>query len=127
MEQLRLWFGRFSDEQEDAIRRLSDARPLDHEAWLQERMRRQRTIVDLVRRVQAQRLDKAATAAAITAAIRTTFAQLDSPERRAAYEAQTKFYAEVIRMTTPQQKAHAQKRMQGWIDELNVLAREKQS
>lgn len=127
MEQLNLWFGRFSNEQEDAIRRLSDARPLDHEAWLQERMRRQRTIIDLVRRVQSQKLDQAATAAAIETAIRTSFAQMDAPARRAAYEAQTRFYAEVIRLTTPEQKAHAQKRMQGWIDELDTLAREKQT
>ncbi|HEY1043800.1 MAG TPA: DUF6279 family lipoprotein [Telluria sp.] len=126
MEQLNLWFGRFSNQQEDAIRRLSDARPLDQEAWLQERMRRQRTIVELVRRVQSQKLDKAATAAAIEAAIRATFTRLDSPERRAAYEAQTRFYNDVIHLTTPEQKAHAQRRMQGWIDEMNILAREKQ-
>ena len=127
MEQLTLWFGRFSDEQEDAIRRLSDARPLDHEAWLQERMKRQRTIVEVARLVQAQKLDQAAAVNAITTAIRSTFAQLDSPARRPAYEVQAKFYAEVIRLTTPEQKAHAQKRMQGWIDELNALAREKQN
>lgn len=127
MEQLELWFGRFSNDQEDAIRRLSDARPLDQEAWLQERMRRQRTIVDLVKRVHAQKLDQAATRAAIETAIRATFAHLDSLERRAAYEVQSKFYAEVIRLTTPEQKAHAQRRMQGWIDELNTLSREKQS
>jgi hypothetical protein len=127
MEQLNLWFGRFSNAQEDAIRRLSDARPLDQEAWLQERMRRQRTIIELVRRVHAQKLDKAAASAAIESAIRATFAHLDSPERRAAYDAQTRFYADVIRLTTPEQRAHAQRRMQGWIDELNTLAREKQS
>lgn len=127
MEQLELWFGNFSNEQEDAIRRLSDARPLDHQAWLQERMWRQRMIVELVRRVHSQKLDQAATRAAIEQAIRATFAHLDSPERRAAYASQTRFYAEVIRLTTPEQKAHAQRRMQGWIDELNTLSREKQT
>lgn len=127
MEQLDLWFGKFSNEQEDAIRRLSDARPLDNEVWLQERMRRQKMIVDLVKRVQAQKPSKPAAMAMIEATIRDTFARLDSPERKASYDAQTRFYADVIRLTTPEQKAHAQKRMQGWIDDLNTLAKEKQT
>ncbi|HEU4852582.1 MAG TPA: DUF6279 family lipoprotein [Telluria sp.] len=127
MEQLKIWFGSFSNEQEDAIRRLSDARPLDNEVWLQERMRRQRTIVDLVKRVQSQRLDKPATVALIENTIRETFNRLDTPERKANYDAQLKFYSDIIRLTTPEQKAHAQQRMQGWIEDMNTLAREKQT
>lgn len=127
MDQLKLWFGRFSNEQEDAIRRLSDARPQDYELWLQERQRRQRTILDLVRRVQAQRLDKAATEKLIAAAIRDNFARLQTPERKAANEAQTRFYHEVIKLTTPEQREHAQKRMQGWINEFRQLSAEKQT
>jgi hypothetical protein len=31
----------------------------------------------------------------------------------------------VNRIATPQQKAHAHKRMQGWIDDFNILAADK--
>lgn len=127
MEQLKLWFGRFSNEQEAVIRKLSDARPLDNEVWLQERMRRQRIIVDLVTRVRAQGLDRQATMALIGAAIRDNFARMNTPERKAYQQMQIKFYADVIALTTPEQRAHADRRMQGWIDEFNRLAGEKQT
>lgn len=129
MEQLRLWFGDFSKTQEAAIRQLSDARPLDQDAWLQERVWRQQKILDLVRRVQSQRMDKAQAQAAVEATIRETFARLDSSERKAFYDAyldsSTRFYVAVIKMTTPQQREHAHKRMQGWIDDFRSLAAEK--
>src|SRR5205823_2503091 len=51
MEQLELWFGDFSNEQEAQLRRASDARPLDNEVFLQERMLRQKKIVALLRRI----------------------------------------------------------------------------
>lgn len=128
MEQLRLWFGDFSREQEAQIRMLSDARPLDQEAWLQERRWRQSRILDLVRRVQAQRMDKRQAQAAVEATIRESFGRMESPERKGFYEASldsnTKFYLGVIRLATPQQREHARKRMQGWIDDFRSLAAE---
>ena len=45
MEQFDLWFGDFSREQEAVLRKASDARPLDNEIWLDERMRRQQMIL----------------------------------------------------------------------------------
>jgi hypothetical protein len=49
-----------------------------------------------------------------------------SPERKAFYDAYAedtaKFIVTAIRIATPDQKAHAQKRMQGWINDFNALA-----
>ena len=53
---------------------------------------------------------------------------MDAPERKAFYDNYTNstanFILSAIRIATPEQKAHAQKRMQGWIDDFNALARE---
>jgi len=129
MEQLDLWFGGFSREQEAQLRRASDARPLDNEIWLQERMLRQKKIVALLRRVQGQKLNKDQTMAAIHDLLRDMLDRMEAPERKPFFDAYvdntSKFILTAIRLTTPEQKQHAQKRMQGWIDDFNTLAKGK--
>jgi hypothetical protein len=126
MEQFELWFGSFSSEQEAQIRKASDARPLDNEIWLDERTRRQNNILAAVRRVQSERLGKEATQTLIQGLIKDGFQRLDNSERKAFFdkseEANLQLVLTVIRMTTPAQKAHAQRRMQGWIDDFRSLA-----
>lgn len=128
MEQFKLWFGDFSREQEATLRRASDARPLDNNIWLEERIDRQRKILALARKIQAEKPSKEQAATMITALIREFFGRMDAPERKAFYDsytnATTNYILTAIRMATPQQKAHAHKRMQGWIDDFNALARE---
>jgi hypothetical protein len=128
MEQFRLWFGGFSDEQERALRRASDARPLDNQIWLEERILRQRKILALARKIQQEKPGKEQTGAMITALLREFFARMDTPERKGFYDAYinatSNYILSAIRIATPAQKAHAQKRMQGWIDDFNVLAKE---
>ena len=128
MEQFKLWFGNFSDEQEKALRRASDARPLDGNIWLEERIVRQRKILALARKIQQDKPGKEQTGAMITALLREFFGRMDSPDRKGFYDtymnATTTYILTAIKIATPAQKAHAQKRMQGWIDEFNVLARE---
>lgn len=128
MEQFELWFGNFSPEQEAQIRKASDARPLDNDIWLDERMRRQKNILTLVQKVQREKLNKEATMALIHTLIKDTFERLEHSERKQffdAYEASTaQLVLTVVKIATPAQKAHAQKRMQGWIDDFNGLAAE---
>jgi hypothetical protein len=129
MDQFSLWFGGFSREQEAQLRRASDARPLDNEIWLQERILRQKKIVSLLRRVHDQKLNKEQTMSAVHDTLREFFDRMDAPERKAFFDAYvdntSKFIVTAIKMTTPEQKAHAQKRMQGWINDFNTLAQEK--
>jgi hypothetical protein len=126
MDQFVLWFGRFSNEQEATLRRASDARPLDNEVWMQERMWRQQKILTLLRRVQQQKLNKEQTMAGLHDLLRELFDRMETPERKAYYDAYidgtSKFILTAIRIATPEQKAHAQKRMQGWISDFNALA-----
>ncbi len=128
MEQFELWFGNFSPEQETQIRKASDARPLDNDIWLDERMRRQKNILTLVQKVQREKLGKDATMALIHTLIKDSFDRLEHSERKQffdAYEASTaQLVLTVVKIATPVQKAHAQKRMQGWIDDFNSLAAE---
>jgi hypothetical protein len=129
MEQFNLWFGDFSREQEEQIRRLSDARPLDNEVWLDERMRRQRRILDVLRKIQAEKPPKEQAQALVQSLVKDTVDRFDAPERKAFYDAYvdstSKFILAVIQLTTPAQKAHAMKRMQDWIDDMNELAAER--
>jgi hypothetical protein len=126
MEQLELWFGSFSDEQEAQLRQASDARPLDNQIWLNERMRRQQRIIAVVRKIQQERLSKDAAMGQLHALVKELFERLDGGEHKAFFEANTKGTIEMIltaiRIATPEQKAHAQKRMQGWIDDFKTLA-----
>lgn len=128
MEQFELWFGNFSDEQQQQIRKASDARPLNNEIWLDERTRRQNNILALVRKVQSEKLGQEATQAQIQSLIKDGFRRLDNSERKAffdaAEEANIQLVLTVINLATPAQKAHAHKRMQGWIDDFRSLAAE---
>jgi Family of unknown function (DUF6279) len=129
MEQLTLWFGSFNRDQEAQLRKASDARPLDNEIWLQERVARQKKIVALLQRIHQEKLNKEQTMSAIHGLLREFFDRMDAPDRKQFFDAYidstSKFILTAIRITTPEQKAHAQKRMQGWIDDFNALSQAK--
>ncbi|MFS2005694.1 DUF6279 family lipoprotein [Duganella sp. CT11-25] len=126
MEQFELWFGSFSSEQEVIIRKASDARPLDNQIWLDERMRRQKSILALVQKVQREKLSKEATIPLIRNVIDENFNRQQQSEHKAfldaSEQASIQLILTVIKMATPEQKAHAHKRMQGWIDDFTSLA-----
>ena len=126
MEQFELWFGNFSSEQEATLRRASDARPLDNNLWLDERVYRQRRIVAMLRDVQQKKMNREQATARVQALQKELFTRMESPERKAFYDASldqnTRFILTGIRIATPQQKAHAQQRMQGWINDFHALA-----
>ncbi len=126
MEQLNLWFGDFSSEQEAVLRKASDARPLDNQAWLDERIIRQKKIVSVLREIQQKKLGKEATSALLNKLLKEIFGRFDSPERKPFFDAYIdgtiNLMLTAIKISTPAQKAHAQKRMQGWMEDFKVLA-----
>jgi hypothetical protein len=126
LEQFELWFGNFSSEQEAVLRRASDARPLDSEIWLEERVWRQRRVVALLRKFQQEKPNREQATAQVAALEREIFGRMESPERKAFYDTYldqtTKFMMSAIRIATPAQKKHAQERMQGWINDFQALA-----
>lgn len=126
MEQFELWFGRFSSEQEAVLRKASDARVLDNDIWLDERVRRQKRIVAVLRKVQQEKLSKDATIVQLHNLVKELFGRFEAPERKAFFDTYTEQTVQMIlagvKIATPAQKAHAQKRMQGWIEDFNILA-----
>lgn len=126
LEQLELWFGSFSNEQEAELHKASDARPLDNEMWLEERMLRQKKILATLRKIQQEKLSRDATVTQLNALIKDIFGRFDSPERKQFYDAffdgTYNMILTAVKIATPTQKAHAQKRMQNWIGEFNALA-----
>ncbi|MFL6707669.1 MAG: DUF6279 family lipoprotein, partial [Massilia sp.] len=131
MEQFDLWFGHFSSEQEAILRKASDARPLNNDIWLDERMRRQKRIVAVLRKIQQEKLSKDATIAQLHGLVRELFDRLEAPERKTFYdtyeEGTIQMILTAVKIATPAQKANAQKRMQGWIEDFNVLASQPQT
>lgn len=126
MSQLELWFGDFSNEQEEILRKTMNARPLDNQVWLEERIWRQRRILGLLRKFQQDKPSREQAAAQIAAMQRALFSRIESPERKAFYDTgidhTTRLILTAIRIATPAQKQHAQQRMQGWINDFQALA-----
>lgn len=126
MEQFDLWFGGFSSEQEAVLRKVSDVRPLNNELWLSERILRQKKIIAVLREVQQKKLGKDATMDLLRGLLKDIFGRLDAPEHKVFFDTYTdstiNLVLTAIKISTPTQKAHAQKRMQGWIDDFKVLS-----
>ena len=126
MEQFDLWFGGFSNEQETILKRASDVRPLDNALWLDERVIRQKRIIAVLREIQQKKLGKEQTSVLLNGLLKEIFGRFDAPEHKPFFDAYTESTMQMIltaaKIATPTQKAHAQKRMQGWIDDFKVLA-----
>ena len=125
MKQAEYWFGRFSPEQEARIRAASDARPLDNAFWMAERMRRQRELITLLTRIHAQKPGRDATVRMLREYVTTNFEGTGNEANRAFLDASTDGMAQmvalIVNIATPEQKAHAAKRLQEWIADFQVL------
>ena len=126
MEQFELWFGSFSSEQEAILRKASDVRPLNNEIWLEERIIRQKRIIQVLREVHQKKLNKEATMALLHKLLEEIFGRFEAPDRKPFFDSYIDstigLVHTAIKISTPAQKAHAQKRMQGWVDDFKVLS-----
>jgi hypothetical protein len=78
--------------------------------------------------VQQEKLSKDATISLIHNLIKEIFDRFEMPDRKQFFDAYidgtAQFILIAVKIATPAQKAHAQKRMQGWIEDFNTLATE---
>ncbi|CAG9175622.1 DUF6279 domain-containing protein [Cupriavidus respiraculi] len=127
MEYAKLIYGRFSREQEAAIREA--VRPVvdGADTRFAEREKRQQAWLALARQVQAERPPKAR----VMELLKRFGDQWQAPpsrDRQSTYEANNNagvaLAVTVANLTTPEQKRHAADRFQGWIDDTNALMRE---
>jgi len=127
LERAEYWFDDFSGEQQTALRRLIDGQATGSQFWYEERMRRQRQWLDLVRLVQRDRPSRERT----IQLLRDYAARFDLPAdparlaqalalRRAAAGLAVAIHA----MTTPAQRAHAEQKIGELMRDITELSQE---
>jgi hypothetical protein len=128
MEWAEYWFGDFSAEQEAAIRRASDARPLNNEMWVADRVQRQQALIALLTRIHQEKLTHDAATALIRDFMENNYLVRTGAahEMKAFFEASKDGLAQlsvfIINLATPKQRQHAKDKLQQWITDFNVLA-----
>ena len=130
MEWAEYWFGDFSDEQEAAIRRASDARPLNNEFWVQDRKERQQALFALLDHIHRDKLSHEAATVLIKTYIANNFLARSeaTPEMQSFFAASKEGLAQltvtIVNLTTPKQRAHAKEKLQQWMDDFTTLSNE---
>jgi hypothetical protein len=126
MKQAEYWFGDFSREQEARIRAMSDARPLNNELWLAQRVRRQQALIRLLKKVQAERPGRDIVIGMLREQVADFFGSAPDQESKAFFAASgdgaAQMVATIWNITTPSQKAHAANRAEKLIEDCNSLA-----
>lgn len=126
MTQAEYWFGNFSRAQEQKLRALSDARPLNNELVLADRMRRQMELVALLKKIHGEKPGKEATTAMIKKYVAATADHYGNKEHQAYFDVLTDanavLVAEMMRMATADQKSHFVKALQDWVSDFNRLS-----
>lgn len=127
MKQAEHWFGNFSSEQERQIRVLSDARPLNDELVLADRIQRQTEMIRMLQRIEAEKPTREAATALIRQYVSGTMDHYGHPEYQAYFEkyraAQMRMMAGIINAATPAQRDNFTQALQGWIDDFQTLSR----
>lgn len=127
LEQAEYWFGDFSSEQEAALRQLVDRQATGGQFWYEERLRRERDWLSLVRLIQRERPPRER----LMALLRDYTARFDmpiDPTRLAQAQALRRASAEIAvaihAMTSAAQRAHAQHKLDDLIRDFTELAQE---
>jgi len=124
-ERSESWFGKLTDQQMEIIRKSLASRPTDATWWIDERERRQREFLALLRKIQAER----PTEEVATRWLRTYFAHLNVPseaERRTRTESyrrgSAELIAQLINHATPEQRLKLDKRLSDYAQDFRSLA-----
>lgn len=121
LKQVREWAGALTHAQEERISTLSDAIPNTDALRHQDRQRRQREFIALLK----LRTNKAAFTTQLQGWLvdweRGRTPEFDRAQDEAT-EKRVALYLEVERMLTPQQRDHVLRKLQGYIDDFNALA-----
>ncbi|HKO67507.1 MAG TPA: DUF6279 family lipoprotein, partial [Burkholderiaceae bacterium] len=124
-ERAESWFGKLTAEQKDIIRKSLASRPTHETWWIDERERRQREFISLLRKIQADRPTEEVAARWF----RTYFMQLNvapDADRRARAESyrrgSAELIAQLINHATPEQRAALDKKLNDYAQDFRSLA-----
>jgi hypothetical protein len=127
LERAEYWFGDFSSEQKASLRRMIDGQSAGSQFWYEERLRRQRDWLALVRQVQRERPPRER----VIHLLRDYAARFDLPTDPArAHQAQALRHASaeltvaVLAMITPAQRTHAQHKLGDLMRDFTELSQE---
>lgn len=127
LERAEYWFDNFSGEQKAALQKLVDGQSAGSQFWYEERLRRQRDWLALVRQVQRERPPRER----VIQWLRDYAARFDMPAesaRRAQAVALRRASAEIAvaihAMTTAAQRAHAEHKLDELIRDFTELSQE---
>lgn len=125
VERFERIYGRLDAVQRALVAESVAASPFDPELWIAERQRRQQDVLQVLRRLAAERADADARLAALRALSERTERSPDPAyrayqQRLAAYNCG--FAARLHNATTPAQRERARSTLKGWEDDLRALA-----
>ena len=127
LERAEYWFGDFSGEQRAALRKMVDGQVAGSQFWYEERLRRQRDWLALMRQVQRDRLPRERTIQLLHDYAAGFDLPLD-PARRvqalALRRASAELAVAIHAMTSPVQRAHAQTRLGDLIHDFTELSQQ---
>ncbi len=124
LERAERIYGRLGPAQRTVVEQGVKASPFNPEAWLGERERRQADLLQLLRRLQAEPVDREARVSALRALAQRS-ERSPVPAYR-DYQARLRSYncalaARLHNSTTPEQRQAAQDRLQGWEGDVRAL------
>ena len=122
LERSEYWFGSFSNEQEKALQGLVAGQVGGLAFWYDDRLRRQREWLELVRKVAQERLSRERTIE-LLATYEKRFL-LDSEKTQALRRKSAEFTVAIHALTTPEQRAHARHKLDDLMKDLTELSRE---
>lgn len=124
-ERAERWFGSLSREQMELVRASLAARPSGQQVWMEERERRQRDLVTLLRRI----VDERPSEPLVAQWLRDYFVQLvqpDDAQRRARVlenrRSNAQLVAQLIDGASPAQKAALARTLRGYAQDFSTLA-----
>jgi hypothetical protein len=126
LERAEYWLGDLSDGQESALRRMVEVQSPGGRFWFDERLRRQRELLDLMRQMQRERPPREH----VIALLRDYAARFDlpaDPARLARVLAMRRASAEltvaILAMATPAQRDHARQKFDDLIHDFTELSK----
>lgn len=126
MKHAEHWFGDFTSEQEAQIRAASDARPLNYELWMAERMRRQQEMIGMLKKIRSERPSRDTVSAMLRQFMTRSIDNFTYADNKAFFDGSTAGMANtvavIVNIATPAQRAHAIKRLQKLIDDCHQLS-----
>ena len=127
LKQAEYFFGELSKDQEERLRSISDARPLNNELVLKARQRRQHEMLAMLRKINTDKPPREAVIQMLRRYVEGVQDHFGNAEHKAfyrAYEAATvRQVTDLFNHLTPEQKQHFTGVLQHWIDDFRRLAR----